>query len=701
LAYRMWSTAAMLFLPIDTGTHLALSLHVGDDVSGRERWRCCGDRQEDQRPIGPALAAEAFKKAEAYMRIRKTGTRTSAKRLRTAGVVAFASLLFIVYVSPSRADHGSGGGGDTSGGGTDLGGGGNPGPLSSVPVPAPSDLATYVANQSALVQLGKALFWDMQTGNDGKQACASCHFHAGADHRRTNQVHLNSGLFRPNYTLQSLDFPFTGPDVAGSAGVFFRHFADIVPGQAVDEGNSLLDPTYNIGGISVRRVTGRNAPTVINAVFNVRNFWDARAKNVFTVLTPFGDSDTSSNIVMESGGTLQGIRARVDRSSLASQSVGPANNPVEMSSDGRDWRKLGKKMLSLTPLGKQRVDPTDSVLSSFVKPGNTGLQTTYAALIKSAFQPQYWNSQRLVDTHGVDLGLTRPPNNTNEFSQMEYNFALFWGLAVQAYEATLVSSASPYDQFASGNRNALTSIQAQGLNIFTGKGQCTKCHTGPEFTAAAFTTVNRAGPVQSLSNGLNTDTGYFHTGVRPNSDDMGLANTDGFGNPLSIATQQNPSKAGVAGAFKTPTVRNTEFTGPYFHNGGAATLEQVVDFYNRGGNTPGDTNLGPGIQPLSMSTSDQSALVAFMKALSDDRVRFERAPFDHPQLCVPNGETTPLAKNTSDARFTNEAVDSMVEIPEVGASGGSAPLQTFAELIGAATANGARAHDLTKACTIQ
>src|SRR3954447_7659884 len=105
----------------------------------------------------------------------------------------------------------------------------------------------------------------------------------------------------------------------------------------------------------------------------------------------------------------------------------------------------------------------------------------------------------------------------------------------------LVSAASPYDQFAAGNKNALTTIQAQGLNIFTGKGQCTNCHTGPEFTAAAFTTVNRAGPVQSLSNGLNTDTGYFHTGVRPNSDDMGLANTDGFGNPLSIATQQNPS----------------------------------------------------------------------------------------------------------------------------------------------------------------
>jgi len=90
-----------------------------------------------------------------------------------------------------------------------------------------------------------------------------------------------------------------------------------------------------------------------------------------------------------------------------------------------------------------------------------------------------------------------------------------------------------------------------------------------------------------------------------------------------------------------------------------------------------------------------------MKALSDDRVRFERAPFDHPQLCVPNGETTPLGINTSDPRFTNEAVDNMAEIPEVGAAGGSAPLQTFGELIGAAAASGPRAHDLTKACTMK
>jgi hypothetical protein len=80
-----------------------------------------------------------------------------------------------------------------------------------------------------------------------------------------------------------------------------------------------------------------------------------------------------------------------------------------------------------------------------------------------------------------------------------------------------------------------------------------------------------------------------------------------------------------------------------------------------GGDTPGDPNLGPGIQPLSLSASEKLALVEFMKALTDDRVRFEKAPFDHPQLCVANGEKSPVTA-TSDPIFKPEAVDNMVEI---------------------------------------
>ena len=87
--------------------------------------------------------------------------------------------------------------------------------LKTAVVPEPPDLANYVRNKTAAIQLGKALFWDMQLGSDGVQACASCHFHAGADNRKKNQ--LSPGLLAgdqtfdkggPNYTLKAQDFPF-------------------------------------------------------------------------------------------------------------------------------------------------------------------------------------------------------------------------------------------------------------------------------------------------------------------------------------------------------------------------------------------------------------------------------------------------------------------------------------------------------------
>ena len=77
-------------------------------------------------------------------------------------------------------------------------------------------------------------------------------------------------------------------------------------------------------------------------------------------------------------------------------------------------------------------------------------------------------------------------------------------------------------------------------------------------------------------------------------------------------------------------MRNVEFTGPYFHNGGQATLEQVVEFYNRGSDFPAG-GLGPDIRRLNLNANERGSIVAFMKALTDDRVKFQRAPFDHPE----------------------------------------------------------------------
>src|SRR5215467_3705524 len=83
----------------------------------------------------------------------------------------------------------------------------NLGSLKRISVPK-ADLSAYVADPNLLVVLGKALFWDMQLSSDGRVACATCHFHAGADHRVQNQLSNPNGPFTANYSLAMADFPF-------------------------------------------------------------------------------------------------------------------------------------------------------------------------------------------------------------------------------------------------------------------------------------------------------------------------------------------------------------------------------------------------------------------------------------------------------------------------------------------------------------
>ena len=571
-------------------------------------------------------------------------------------------------------------------------GGNNPiASLKGVPIPPRPDLTRYVADPQTLVVLGKALFWDVQIGSDGRTACATCHFHAGADHRGTNQIAgpaTSSAAVRPNTTVTTGDFPFhafvnandngSAPlrdrrDVLGSAGIAKRTFVDVADGRATDLGADTGElGAFVLGGLKVRQVTSRNAPSVINAVFNLRNFWDGRASNIFNASTPFGPADARASVLVAAGGTLAPEAVRLDGSSLASQSVGPPLNGLEMSFDGRTWMDLGRKMLTVAPLARQTVATDDGVLGPFGSVAGRGLRpdVTYGALIRASFQPAY----------------------TGSSDQIAYNFGLFFGLAIQAYESTLVSDDTPVDRFLAGNTAALTGTQQQGLNEFTGGGsQRTQCHQGAELSAAGVTTASRGNTLDPRA------LGFFRTGVSAIEDDPGTAGMDAFGAPLFPAAPGGRAN----GAFKSPGLRNVELTGPYFHTGGAATLEQVLEFYARNGDVPAGGNLGPGIGNIRLNQQERAQIVEFLKALTDDRVRYERAPFDHPSLCLPVGYTeNPAGVLTPDTSGgdTATAADLWALVPAVGQSGNGVPLQTFAELLAGIGRDGSRAHTLQVTC---
>ncbi len=610
--------------------------------------------------------------------------------------------------------------------------------LKTVHVPLPGDLDQFVVNRSAAIALGKALFWDLQVGGDGQTACASCHFQAGADTRIVNQLNPGAnGLFDvggPNHTYAANQFPFhqlvnpddrastrirSKDDVSGSHGVHNASFLDIVLGGARDNIVGSPDPNgFQVNGLNTRRVTGRNTPSVINAVFNVRNFWDGRANRRFNGRNPFGDADPNARVLQISDlGELARVHVSLDNASLSSQAVGPPNNGTEMSAAGRNWLKLGKKMLSLQPLATQHVNLDDSVLGDLAITGGTGLNTTYADMIQKAFAAKWWNSDRVVNAAlEVIPGVSAPaPGHalaTDQYTVMEANFSMLWGLAINLYESTLVSDDAPYDRFAEGNASALTPQQQFGLKLFMNSktGNCIGCHAGAEFTGATFSArldpVTKDGMIERMVMGDHRtavyDGGFYNIGVRPTGEDLGVGGNDPFGNPLSIARREalqlgsvddsqlsppmDPNERVAAdGAFKTPTLRNVELNGPYFHNGSIASLQHVLEFYSRGGNFHDEnmSNLDPEIhrvKGLIGHPNRKAALADFLRSLTDDRVRWNRAPFDHPEIIVQNGAPGTELSILSDLGIAGQAANATFTLRSTGRSGAGAPVQPFLNL---------------------
>jgi hypothetical protein len=138
--------------------------------------------------------------------------------------------------------------------------------------------------------------------------------------------------------------------------------------------------------------------------------------------------------------------------------------------------------------------------------------------------------------------------------------------------------------------------------------------------------------------------------------------------------EQGRILAAIKGAFKIPSLRNVELTGPYMHNGGMKSLEEVIDFYDRGGNLANTHHFATGVFPHGFTPQMKADLLAFLKGLTDERVRWERAPFDHPSLTVPHGHGSGPSP-----QGLQYAEDEVIRIPAVGRSGRGAELGPLGE----------------------
>jgi cytochrome c peroxidase len=167
--------------------------------------------------------------------------------------------------------------------------------------------------------------------------------------------------------------------------------------------------------------------------------------------------------------------------------------------------------------------------------------------------------------------------------------------AITTFERTVMSGNSPYDRYKAGQKSAMTPAQVHGMDIFFNKAKCDACHEGVNFTSNMYANL-----------GVGAD--------RPEPDAGRYAVTN------------EPKDWG---AFKTPTLREIARTAPYMHDGSLKTLEDVVEYYDRGG-TP-NKNLDQRIKPLHLANQDKKDLVAFLNALSGQGWQNITAPESLPE----------------------------------------------------------------------
>jgi len=154
--------------------------------------------------------------------------------------------------------------------------------------------------------------------------------------------------------------------------------------------------------------------------------------------------------------------------------------------------------------------------------------------------------------------------------------------AIACFERTVLSGNAPYDRYKAGQKSAMSAAQVHGMKVFFEKAQCDRCHEGSNFTLNAYANL-----------GVGTD--------KPDPD-VGR---------FAVTKDQRDW-----GVFKTPTLREIEHTPPYMHDGSLKTLDDVVEFYNKGG-IP-NRNLDANIKPLKLSEQEKKDLVSFLKALSGE-----------------------------------------------------------------------------------
>jgi cytochrome c peroxidase len=194
-----------------------------------------------------------------------------------------------------------------------------------------------------------------------------------------------------------------------------------------------------------------------------------------------------------------------------------------------------------------------------------------------------------------------------------------WAAIATFERAMLTQKDSPLDDYLKGDKQALSAKAIKGKQLFEGKANCIECHNGPLLTDEKYYNTGVARPPEFEESGINQITfrwenyakGVYEKRYREWKDDAGL--------------YYNTKWTRDAGKFRTAPLRYIVYTAPYMHAGQFFTLEEVIDFYNKGGGENEFTkrygNKTKILQPLNLTDAEKGALVAFLEEISGKEIK--------------------------------------------------------------------------------
>ena len=194
------------------------------------------------------------------------------------------------------------------------------------------------------------------------------------------------------------------------------------------------------------------------------------------------------------------------------------------------------------------------------------------------------------------------------------------GMALAQYQRTLISANSRFDRWYYGDEKVLLNEEEQlGFEIFTGKGTCSACHLiGEEYALFTDNSLHNTGLGYDIA--MSKEPPTYRVQLAPGTF------VDVKSELINAVSQSRHTMRNDLGRYEvsenpddlwkylTPTLRNIELSAPYMHNGQLATLEAVIDFYDKGGIQ--NPRLSPLIKALALKQQEKQALLAFLKTLT-------------------------------------------------------------------------------------